>query len=499
MNSPKASLAVLAGLGAIWTIVFAGNAAVPTPAPGATSAPTPVKVTSIVGLCDAGKRVLSPGDPSDVGLNDVLWVVVSTDADGKPGSFSVLQGCKGIQPVSVSAGNAPATVPPQSPGQAPPKITAEPPANQIDPAPFALYLNGDELEGKGGAVYDDSRHALGFRLTRNAGNTAAWAKLLGSPTSLSRPVAVALRNTNQPPSEPLIVAANGSGTFQLRISSWCGLLIAAGVTIAVIFLVFGHLQRQATLRDGLLPQLEPRLQTYSLGRCQMAFWFVLIFASFLFLYIVLWDYNTVSTQALALMGISSATALASIEVDVLKDSPADAVNRALQALGLNAHQDVQDLQNAIATGATELSSLQIDLATKQAVAQQSIANALAAPGNAALAAAAQVAIAAAAAADQAVRALTITQQDRRNVLRTFKEKSAPFVTQGWLRDVTTDINGPTVHRIQVLIWTIMLGIVFIICVYRDLAMPPDFSPTLLALMGISSAGYVGFKYPEKNS
>jgi hypothetical protein len=52
---------------------------------------------------------------------------------------------------------------------------------------------------------------------------------------------------------------------------------------------------------------------------------------------------------------------------------------------------------------------------------------------------------------------------------------------------------------QVVCWTIALGIVFVIGVYRDLAMPADFSGTLLALMGISSAGYVGFKYPEKNN
>jgi hypothetical protein len=34
-------------------------------------------------------------------------------------------------------------------------------------------------------------------------------------------------------------------------------------------------------------------------------------------------------------------------------------------------------------------------------------------------------------------------------------------------------------------------------VWRDLAMP-EFSATLLTLMGISSAGYVGFKIPEVN-
>ncbi|HEV2268664.1 MAG TPA: hypothetical protein VGR92_04325 [Steroidobacteraceae bacterium] len=499
MNALKRQLASLIGLTTLWATVFAGNAGAPVPPGAAGDTAPPVNVTGIVGLCDAGYEVLDSSRPSDVGLNDVLWVVVRTNADGEASSFSVAKGCKGIQPAPVSASSAPGAGALQAGGQTAPTVAAGSQPGQIDPAPYALYLNGDELEAKGSAVYDDSRHALGFRLTRNAGNTVVWAKLLGSPTSLSRRVDVALKNTNPSAPQTLIVGSNGAATFKLRIASLCWLLIAAGATIAVLFLVFGHLQRQATLRDGLLPQLEASLQTYSLGRCQMAFWFVLIFAAFLFLYIVLWDYNTVSSQALALMGISSATALASIEVDVLKDSPADAVNRALQALGLNSHQDVQRLENDIASGATQLSTLQINLATAQMAAQQSVASCEAAPGNAALAAAAQAALAAAAAAQQAVSALTVAQQDRSNILRTFKDKSAPFVTQGWFRDLTTDVNGPTIHRLQVLIWTITLGIVFLIGVYRDLAMPPDFSPTLLALMGISSAGYVGFKWPERNS
>jgi len=41
-------------------------------------------------------------------------------------------------------------------------------------------------------------------------------------------------------------------------------------------------------------------------------------------------------------------------------------------------------------------------------------------------------------------------------------------------------------------------VVFIVAVYQDLAMP-EFSNTLLALMGVTSAGYLGFKYPERQS
>jgi len=44
-------------------------------------------------------------------------------------------------------------------------------------------------------------------------------------------------------------------------------------------------------------------------------------------------------------------------------------------------------------------------------------------------------------------------------------------------------------------WTLLLGAIFLYGVYSELTMP-QFSATLLAVMGISGAGYVGFKFPE---
>ncbi len=46
-----------------------------------------------------------------------------------------------------------------------------------------------------------------------------------------------------------------------------------------------------------------------------------------------------------------------------------------------------------------------------------------------------------------------------------------------------------------LAWTVVLGIIFIHTVYTTLAMP-EFNATLLALMGVSSSAYVGFKFPQ---
>ena len=42
----------------------------------------------------------------------------------------------------------------------------------------------------------------------------------------------------------------------------------------------------------------------------------------------------------------------------------------------------------------------------------------------------------------------------------------------------------------------MLGIIFMSSVYNNLTMP-EFSPTLLGLMGLSAGTYIGFKFPEQ--
>ena len=69
-------------------------------------------------------------------------------------------------------------------------------------------------------------------------------------------------------------------------------------------------------------------------------------------------------------------------------------------------------------------------------------------------------------------------------------------SRGFLKDLFTNADGAGLHRFQMIVWTLALGIVFVYEVWKHLAMP-TFSETLLGLMGIGSATYVGFKIPEK--
>jgi hypothetical protein len=274
-------------------------------------------------------------------------------------------------------------------------------------------------------------------------------------------VSVALGRAPSPgaPAQAAIIGPEAVASFLFQVISGAQLAVGAFAILAVVALVWGHSRKATTLRDNLLPQVEASRQPYSLGRWQMAFWFTLIFAAFVFLFFLLWDANTISAQALGLMGISSATALAAVAVDVVKNSPADACNHGLRALGLNSYDDVIRVRQEIASRQIELKTLAVGARYTQ---------------------------------------LSSEILDRQLILQTYEDKIRPFVTQGWFRDLTTDLNGTALHRLQSFCWTWVLGVVFVINVYRSLAMQ-DFSPALLALMGISSAGYVGFKIPEVNN
>jgi hypothetical protein len=71
-------------------------------------------------------------------------------------------------------------------------------------------------------------------------------------------------------------------------------------------------------------------------------------------------------------------------------------------------------------------------------------------------------------------------------------------TKGFLTDIMSDENGISIHRFQMVGWTVILTLVFVHGVWTNLTMP-EFSDTLLTLMGISSGTYVALKIPEKNS
>lgn len=91
----------------------------------------------------------------------------------------------------------------------------------------------------------------------------------------------------------------------------------------------------------------------------------------------------------------------------------------------------------------------------------------------------------------------ISQKQEWDASKRAPSKTNPSRIASWFVDLLSDDQGMTIHRFQMLAWTLVLAIVFINGVIIDYAMPV-FTKELLGLMGISSGVYVGFKLKEGN-
>lgn len=72
-------------------------------------------------------------------------------------------------------------------------------------------------------------------------------------------------------------------------------------------------------------------------------------------------------------------------------------------------------------------------------------------------------------------------------------------SRGFLADILSDEGDtPSIHRLQMFAWTVVLAVIFILEVWRNLRMPV-FDNVLLSLMGISGSAYVGLKTLEQKA
>ncbi len=75
-------------------------------------------------------------------------------------------------------------------------------------------------------------------------------------------------------------------------------------------------------------------------------------------------------------------------------------------------------------------------------------------------------------------------------------KAVPSVSRGFWTDILSDGGGVALHRLQIVVWTAILGVVSLAEIYDSFRLP-TFDSNLLILMGISGVTYVGFKFNEK--
>jgi hypothetical protein len=84
---------------------------------------------------------------------------------------------------------------------------------------------------------------------------------------------------------------------------------------------------------------------------------------------------------------------------------------------------------------------------------------------------------------------TIIDSDKSN------KGAPPPAHVNFFSDILTDSTGITVYRFQVLVWTLLMGAMFVLSAFQQLTLPV-FDNNLLILSGLSSATYIGLKIPE---
>jgi hypothetical protein len=138
------------------------------------------------------------------------------------------------------------------------------------------------------------------------------------------PIRIVSRNTDTAIVAPPVLR----GTLEVAVLQdaawrpWVGL-----VMVSVVWFLTILLARKTTLvRDPMSAGTLLAARTFSLARTQLAWWFAIIFASFVFLWLITGDIPALSSQALALLGIAGATTLAASAVKsppVLQGGEAD--------------------------------------------------------------------------------------------------------------------------------------------------------------------------------
>ncbi len=316
---------------------------------------------------------------------------------------------------------------------------------QGKPENVTLYVDGMAVDGLTPWAVDTLRQELRFHLSRDERSKQAWAELLGSPVSRTRLVPLSVGTPHAYPAPTRV------WRFQLvmigRARWWFFVLTAVALFLALWWL--GHYS--ALLRDAPDRAGAPR-QPYSLGRTQMAFWFYLIALASLFVWLVTNALPILSVGTLGLMGISAVTGLGARLVDVAKRTAVE------QKHGVLAKEHAELEAAATAKGAPLKSAAVGHPPTPEQARAEKVKHEM----------------------DQAATAL------------------AGPAHANFLKDLLTDDGGFTLHRLQMALWTLLLGAVFAFEVWRNLAIP-EFDASLLVLMGFSAGTYIGFKFPERQS
>lgn len=308
-----------------------------------------------------------------------------------------------------------------------------------------------------------SKKGMSFNLIPRSDYRKAW-EILVSKTGDTAPAGfIAISSTK------LGVKLDSNVKFTFQFFDQRRKVIGWIIIIVLLVLLVVLACKSDILRDriGTAP-MPPARHPYSLARCQIAFWTFIVLSAYFLIYMASGEINGIITSSeLVLLGLSVLTTMGASLVDNSKITTNAARNAATQesTAGLQAEikaieEEIQKIKGSFpASPATppldaseRLKQREKELAEKQKKLE--------------------------------ISKPTPSPTDQKLAKPVF-----------WLTNILDDGKGISIHRFQMLSWTLILGYLFVAHVIDYLTMP-KFDPMLLGLMGISSGSYVALKTNE---
>ncbi|MBS1495106.1 MAG: hypothetical protein JST55_16490 [Bacteroidetes bacterium] len=305
---------------------------------------------------------------------------------------------------------------------------------------YAIYPGGDI-------------NKLKFNLDRKEPGYETWYTVFRSPTSLHKNVMISVGLENG----DAIPIHKDAGKFSFIVIKKWKFYTAIGFIISIILILLWLSKTKGILCENVPQFNRPVSIPYSLAYCQMAFWFCIVISFYLILFLILTDPPVLTSSVLVLIGISSVTALGATVLNQQNNiAPIENLNK-LNAEAKTLEDRIKEITN-------------IENQSPQPINMEELKKER---------------------EEKTTRFTEISIIKSQTIFPTKARES-----RGFIMDMLTDSDGSIAfNRFQIAVWTIVLGFIFIYNTWKDLSMP-DFDPTLLGLMGISSGTYLGFKFPE---
>src|SRR3989449_5292823 len=206
------------------------------------------------------------------------------------------------------------------------------------------FINGRAIRGNYPEEIHPDKNRLHFHLEIRPENKEVWTDLLGEPHSARRPVTFSIGLENESPFDSVFGEPN---PVLLTVISPVYGVIALLVALFTLILFLGLARRTNIIRE---PGPNPgggKLKPYNLGRTQMAFWFFLVYVSYLVIWLITNALDTITPSLLGLMGISAGTALGEALIDSGKDTAQASQLRDLTAEKQSLEQGLPEFQSQI--------------------------------------------------------------------------------------------------------------------------------------------------------